>query len=172
MSGIVGEAFEDLGHIGIDPGDGRAAQRAREVAILAMSRAAFGKVEAPVGTRRYRLQAPLRGWRNNNGERRFGFDIGAAGIVTAESGQSVGLELDDLRPERCRPFEDRAPMRKGERGGSRQHALWAPELGLAERLLVPRSRGRRSGPENDAVPVAPMWPRAGERHQKAYRTPQ
>ena len=154
-SGIVGEAFEDLGHIGIDPGDGRAAQRAREVAILARGRAAFGKVEAPVGTRRYRLQAPLRGWRNNNGERRFGFDIGAAGIVTAESGQSVGLELDDLRPERCRPFEDPRPYAKARAAGVASTRFGRQSLGspsacsyraLADGEAGPRTMPSRSLP--------------------------
>ena len=54
----------------------------------------------------------------------------------AKPGQSVGLELDDLRSKRCGPLHDRAAMRKSQRCWGRKHALRAPELGLMKRPFV------------------------------------
>ena len=85
-----GRFAQDVGEVGIRAGDRRAGQRAREIAVLAVGRAALGEVDPPVGGGRNGLQCEFRRWRDDDGQRRFRSGVPRPG-VRRPRGAAAGL---------------------------------------------------------------------------------
>ncbi len=154
---IVGQSAEDLVDIGIDARDRRPRERAGEVAILAMRRAAFGEVEAPIGRGRDRLEPSLGGRSHDHGQGRFRQTvIGRAALAGREADEPVVGELDDLGPERrgsvamARPrSQSRAERVTSTRFGRQSRAA----VGLGSAVDRGRSTPSRSRPPAHPCPL-------------------
>ena len=90
------EPGQDLVEVGVDPRHGRPGQRAGEVAVLAVRRAALGEVDAPVGAGRDRLQLALRRRADDDREGRLGAGVGGALVGAPQAGDPVAAEELDV----------------------------------------------------------------------------
>ncbi len=89
LADVGAQVFEDLGQVGVGAGDGWSGERAGEVAVLAVRRAALRQVELPVGRGRYGLQLTLTRGRDDDGEGGLGVGVALAGSVGVEAGEAV-----------------------------------------------------------------------------------
>ena len=131
------EPGEDLVEVGVDPGDRRPGQRAGEVAVLAVRRAALGEVDAPVGARRDRLQLALRRRADDDGQRRLGPRVGRALVGAPQARDPVAAEeLDVVDPGGLDPPQDLGRVRAlgGRPGDDDVAGRPEPGAGRGERM--------------------------------------
>ena len=134
---------EDLGQVGVDPGDRRTGQRTGEVAVLTVRRAALGQVDAPVCARRDRLQPPFTGRSDDDGQRALGQGVGGAIIVGAQRRQAVACEHVDVRDAGClAPRDDLRAVRQLERRTGDEHASPASTASRSREWQGCRGSGR------------------------------
>ena len=126
LAGELGDRREHLVEVGEDAGHRRSGQRAGEVAVLAVGRAAAGQVDAPVRARRDGLRLAGARRRDDEGQRRLRPRVRLA----------LGRPLRRARPGR-RPRRPRRPaavdaaqdlggVRELARGPHHEHAAREP----------------------------------------------
>ena len=139
---VAGEVVQDAGQVGENAHHGRAGEAAREVAVLAMRRAAFREVKLPVrrGRDRLKLERACRGV--DDRQRGLAEAVGLAFVHPAHAGEAVGRQDFHGQAEGFHALADALAMLLRQGGGREGHALGQP---TARRLAsgVGRSGGGR-----------------------------